>query len=617
MENQLINLSIQDLSIEDFDTSSLKQITIHLCIGSSTHLLNYPFSCSNLPLHSNSSLSLNFSYKSKIFASASIPLQFSLNAQKAFKIQGTGMQVLSPEKQRPLLESSQTELKTIGQASAVISLCQNSSSPPVFSEGIRENTCVAIESCLEVHDIALDLYSILQGHGEISVSQAEHFRVLITGLNFKLKTLAVIQKRLSEAEGQSREHLRGREDMERNAEETCREMDSLRNELGIEFKRVAGERNAMQEEMSRMEVVLRERNLKIDELESKNLEQESKIQQLKNENKNFVDMQNMINRMQKDFKALEAERDVFRQDFSNTIKIFQQEIINKDQEISNIAENNLQLENNLIEKAQEIHELLQKCDERQRKIDELNSETSRLQSIIKSLENLEQKSLQMEELSKSHQSECVSLHSSISQSCKDFSQKILLLNSEKSSLHDQNVKKTEDLQKVTQELQDRTTSYRAETLTSQDLRTKSVIIQQKLSNTVDMSKLFQQVKYLSTYASEVCDKMVEDNDTLCELSLGRAQDCMNLLRVIQQIRDIIEDRDSEINILRELIAELQNKTVYYPVKDDPVDEAIADYLNQRSEPLPVQFIREDYGCYLFGTKRVFIKLENNKITSNG
>ena len=88
------------------------------------------------------------------------------------------------------------------------------------------------------------------------------------------------------------------------------------------------------------------------------------------------------------------------------------------------------------------------------------------------------------------------------------------------------------------------------------------------------------------------------------------------MTLIKQIRDIIEDRDGEISLLRELIAELQSKSNYYPIKDDPVDEAIADYINSRSEPMQIQFIREDYGLYLFGTKRVFIKLENSKITSN-
>ena len=60
--------------------------------------------------------------------------------------------------------------------------------------------------------------------------------------------------------------------------------------------------------------------------------------------------------------------------------------------------------------------------------------------------------------------------------------------------------------------------------------------------------------------------------------------------------------------------EMQARTVtYVPYKNDPTDAALADYINSRSEPMPVPFTREDKGVYLFGTKRVFIKVENGKI----
>ena len=51
--------------------------------------------------------------------------------------------------------------------------------------------------------------------------------------------------------------------------------------------------------------------------------------------------------------------------------------------------------------------------------------------------------------------------------------------------------------------------------------------------------------------------------------------------------------------------------MYIPVKDDPIDLAVADFSNVNCPDVP--FVREDLGIYTFGSKRVFVKLENGKV----
>ena len=57
--------------------------------------------------------------------------------------------------------------------------------------------------------------------------------------------------------------------------------------------------------------------------------------------------------------------------------------------------------------------------------------------------------------------------------------------------------------------------------------------------------------------------------------------------------------------------------MYVPVKDDPIDKKLADFLNNfpDRQRLKVMFLRESEGVYLFGTKRVFVKVEKDKIIS--
>ena len=58
-------------------------------------------------------------------------------------------------------------------------------------------------------------------------------------------------------------------------------------------------------------------------------------------------------------------------------------------------------------------------------------------------------------------------------------------------------------------------------------------------------------------------------------------------------------------------------SMYVPVKDDPIDKKLAEFLNNfpDRQRLKVMFLRESEGVYLFGTKRVFVKVEKDKIIS--
>lgn len=50
---------------------------------------------------------------------------------------------------------------------------------------------------------------------------------------------------------------------------------------------------------------------------------------------------------------------------------------------------------------------------------------------------------------------------------------------------------------------------------------------------------------------------------------------------------------------------------YVPVRDDPIDVAVADFTNTNYPEVPL--VREMMGIYMFGAKRVFVKLENGRI----
>lgn len=72
----------------------------------------------------------------------------------------------------------------------------------------------------------------------------------------------------------------------------------------------------------------------------------------------------------------------------------------------------------------------------------------------------------------------------------------------------------------------------------------------------------------------------------------------------------------EMQQYRSYILELKQKVaVYVPVKSDIIDKKIAEFVNSYPVPskLKVMFTRESEGVYTFGTKKVTIKVIEDRI----
>ena len=57
--------------------------------------------------------------------------------------------------------------------------------------------------------------------------------------------------------------------------------------------------------------------------------------------------------------------------------------------------------------------------------------------------------------------------------------------------------------------------------------------------------------------------------------------------------------------------------VYVAVSDDQIDRKIAEFINSTNDPhrLTKLFLRERDGVYQFGSKRVYVKMEGDKVFS--
>ena len=78
----------------------------------------------------------------------------------------------------------------------------------------------------------------------------------------------------------------------------------------------------------------------------------------------------------------------------------------------------------------------------------------------------------------------------------------------------------------------------------------------------------------------------------------------------------MKDSEDEIEVLKSYIVDLKQRiAVYIPAKGDATDKKLAEYINNYPDrqKLKIMFLRESEGVYEFGSKRVMVKVERDKI----
>lgn len=77
----------------------------------------------------------------------------------------------------------------------------------------------------------------------------------------------------------------------------------------------------------------------------------------------------------------------------------------------------------------------------------------------------------------------------------------------------------------------------------------------------------------------------------------------------------LQNAQLEIEELQQMLVSIRKKiTVYAPAKNDPIDKRLSEYINSAPmEHLKILFLRQNEGIYMFGSKRVNLKLEKNEI----
>ena len=202
------------------------------------------------------------------------------------------------------------------------------------------------------------------------------------------------------------------------------------------------------------------------------------------------------------------------------------------------------------------------------------------------------------------------------------------LNAHKSDLEKRTVLYLQDKQRLSDQLSQFTKALESKTHEHLDCRrllldsqNSITTLEQLCCNKEDLHQLHEEAMAQVRSYQETKDSLTRELLFLSEYLLAQSQLRLELSNTAKTMAERISAKEDEIDQLKEVIAKLKKRmAVYVPVKvggmqDDPVDCALADYLNNREMPLLIPFKREQPEIYNFGSKRIFVRLENGRITS--
>lgn len=114
------------------------------------------------------------------------------------------------------------------------------------------------------------------------------------------------------------------------------------------------------------------------------------------------------------------------------------------------------------------------------------------------------------------------------------------------------------------------------------------------------------------------EKLQSDLNTASDYLLEQEEKTHKAHQTSLELLKQLKEAELEIETLKAYIIELKQRVaIYIPVREDPIDKKLAEFINNYPDRsrLKIMFMRESDGIYQFGNKRVYVRVEKDKINS--
>ena len=147
-----------------------------------------------------------------------------------------------------------------------------------------------------------------------------------------------------------------------------------------------------------------------------------------------------------------------------------------------------------------------------------------------------------------------------------------------------------------------------------EVSTRKISQEQICCIRADLDQMMADLEKLKKVHEESRAFMLRDMEAGGKILHSESEKVYAQAQKLEYMIDTVDKQAEEIDGLKNSMSEVKKRNPpYVPAKDDLVDAALADYLNSREAPVPIKFVRQDGGNYLYGSKKIYIKIETGRL----
>lgn len=461
---------------------------------------------------------------------------------------------------------------------------------------------------MEVHNIDINF--------EVTPQELKNIKSLLVGVNEKLKVIDLLKNRNELLSLQVIEERKNRESMQDTIKHTCKELLNYRPKLGISGFGPENKNNSSNQNKESLENIE-----KIHESYKKSAQTE--IQTLKSqlelvEKGLFQDprTEQIIKSLQSKASFAENISETQKNQFSKALQDYENTISQYQQQITDLTQENLILSNKITNLTKENQELLKEKSYMINESAMIKAKVLEYEKQILYVRELEMQMKKLEESANKAKQDYKDLQDEMEKLAQKHNERTQNISADKNLLMEANRKLNEEILEIKHE----NNTYKNQVLELKSKKSNHIL---KLPSGRFTSinsqnvKLLQDCKDVVAISNKFEADLIREYHVVLKNIVESSERHLQFQRVQTKFLKYLQEREAENRLLRELIIELQkDKYIYVPLRGDYIDNTLANYLNSRPNYCGVPFVRLDSGVYLFGTKRVIIRIENVGIVSN-
>ena len=506
-----------------------------------------------------------------------------------------------------LTASQQNELQTLAESAAVYKQ---------VAAALEKNEQSDLPA-VEIEALALELPRIFRSQtGGLATPEADHVRMVVLGLNEKLKAFQVLQREVQSLRAQLEASQEQRLTLEKSVRETTAQLEAQSSKQSQELAKLAAERQSAVEALRKQLLQFRDKCSSEEHLQAQLLQTQGQLAKVQAEQGNYIQMKAHLEALKAELKEAEQQRQTLRQHLTRITQDFDQRAREAQAAHSRLLSEKLALQTELDNVQTAL--LAQRADT-DRVTQEallLKGRLTQVEAQLATFSNQTRTVTEMRGLTERLQVSVQGLEAKLQDSATAFQRQLDDIAGLNAKVRTSETRTQNEANQQAAELQARTTEVQQLTREKLELTSNIATLEQMLCVQEDLSQMHETVTTQNDMNVAMKDQLLRELGAMAQSLLQQSERGLAANSLVTKLRELTEDKEFEIDILRRMVTELQRqRPTYIPVKDDPVDLAISEYCNARSKPLDVPFLREDQGIYIFGSKRVFIKMENGKIIS--